>query len=108
MRSEAEEACHSLREGGDLSIIEVCLEVRCRRWDIEVWRSGAREACCGAGDVDLQRSGDALQIDAKRHLPQELWSSSVLFVVVGISSFRSSRVLGQNACVLPLHSRVSV
>jgi len=27
------------------------LEVRCRCRDIEVWRSGALEACCGCSDV---------------------------------------------------------
>ena len=33
---------------------------------------------------------------------KEVWSPSVLFVVVvGISSFRSSRLVGQNACGLP-------
>jgi len=25
----------------------------CRRRDVEVWRSGAREACCGPGDVEM-------------------------------------------------------
>ena len=34
----------------------------------------------------------------------EVWSSSVLFVVAGISSFRSSRPLGQNALRLPFAS----
>ena len=53
------------------------LEMRCSRRDIEVWRHAA-------GVVSL---------------PQELWSSSVLFVVVGISSFRSSRLA---VCVSPL------
>jgi len=71
------------------------------------------EACCVCRDVEeftsRALSGDALQalplclkrsgaLEARRDV--EVWSSSVLFVVVGISIFRSSRLLGQNACGL--------
>ena len=77
--------------------------MRCRRRDIEVWRSGALEACCtcrdvqeepqryrnygdallacGRGDVEVRRSG-ALEScrgcrigTLRRHRGMELWTS---------------------------------
>ena len=97
------------------------LEVRCRRRDIEVWRSGALEACCRCRDVEefasralamrcrrvdvemtkgmeLGSSGDALQ--ACRRGDVERYGARELERIVGISSFRSSRFFGQNACGL--------
>jgi len=70
--------------------------MRCRRVDVEMQsiidgggvlhaeeaqRFGALEMRCGRRDIEVWRSGG-----------MELWSSSVLFVVGGISSFRSPRV----------------
>ena len=54
------------------------VEMRCSRRDI-----GGMEIC----------SGGTLQACRRRDV--DVWSSSVLFVVVGISSFRSSRRLGK-------------
>ena len=68
---------------------------------------GDLEACCGCRDVEEAQRFGALEmrcsltyyygdLELWRHAAgvasKEVWSSSVLFVVVGISSFRSSVV----------------
>ena len=59
----------------------------CTRSDVEARRFGALEMRCRSVDVEIP----------------EIWCSGALaylFVVVGISSFRSSMLFGQNACGL--------
>ncbi len=42
------------------------LEVRCRRRDIEVWRPGALEACCGCRDVSEASRYGGLEMHRRR------------------------------------------
>ena len=70
-------------------------------------RSGALEAWCAwcaCSDVEEAQRFGALEMRCSRR-DIEVWPSSVLcVVVVGISSFRSSRLLGQKGLRLPLAS----
>ena len=78
MEIGALEACRACRDVEEEEAQRFgALEMRCNRSDIEVWRSGTLEPRCRRC---LKRG-------------MELWSFSELFVVVGISSFRSSRLL---------------
>ena len=52
------------------------MEVRCRRRDIEVWRSGALEACCTCSDEEAQRFGVLKMRCSRRDI--EVWRSGIL------------------------------
>ena len=74
---------------------------------MEVWRCAAGvgtsrygdlEACCACRDV-YEFASRVLEMRCRRCLKKEVWSSSVLFVVVGISSFRSSKLLGKTLAI---------
>ena len=73
------------------------LETRRRRREVSEFASRALEMRCRRclkRGMEIVSSAGTLQARCL----QVVSSSSVLFVVVGISSFRSSRQLGQNAC----------
>jgi len=78
--------------------------VRCRRRYIEVWRSGAREACCTCGDVEEEETQryQTLEMRCRRVDVDtlEIWSSGgVLERVVMWRRHRGSELWGGAAAV---------
>ena len=93
----------------------------CKRGGVEIWRSGAREACCGRGDVEVfaslpqelgrsggmlraliyKRSGDALQACCL-YLPQEPRSSSGALLALPLFASRALELRRHAVGVLPL------
>ena len=69
---------------GALQALPLCLK-----------RFGALEACCTCSDVEEAQRFGPLEMRCSRRR-----SGGQRIVVVGISSFRSSRLFGQNACGL--------